>query len=234
MNLAFFLLFHRNESLTFSLCNDLFFWIVFIVWFFFAILHLRVLDGVGGSDVVFAAAVPTGTPIFFNVRVVGRDSDEEVNCANNDDYRGNISCDVSRKSLVSPAAEGFELLAADLVGVGSDGVVAGFEASLAIVSDGVATFVVKNRQNEDWNGQNAAQRDPSHVDDVPQTEHDPVGNTTADVVRFFATKKVSPRWSRRQERDGEENARNEHHSNANAQHHSLDQVQREGKELILA
>ena len=42
-------------------------------------LHLRVLDGVGGSHVVFTAAVPPGATVLLNVRVVGRNRHEEVN-----------------------------------------------------------------------------------------------------------------------------------------------------------
>lgn len=51
---------------------------------FFAVLHLRVLDGVGGSDVV-VAGMPSRAAVFFDVRVISSDRDEEVNCAN-DDY----------------------------------------------------------------------------------------------------------------------------------------------------
>ena len=74
--------------------------------------------------------------------------------------------------LSYPDAEGFEFFSADLVGFWSDGVVAGFEASLlSVVDHVVGAFVVQNGQNEDGNGQNAAQRHPRHVDDVPKTEH---------------------------------------------------------------
>ena len=60
-----------------------------------------------------------------------------------------------------------------------------------------------------------------------------VGDSAADIVRFLPAKKMSPRWSGRQERDGQENAGEEHHPNAHRQYNRLDQVQpKKGNDLL--
>ena len=70
---------------------------------FFAILHLRVLDCVGGADVVFAAAVPPCTTILFDVRVISRDRDEEVNLRTIKGFRlrFRINCSLDRYEVVN-------------------------------------------------------------------------------------------------------------------------------------
>lgn len=110
-----------------------------------------------------------------------------------------------------------------------DGVVLWFEAGdgagVAIVGSrcDVAAFVVENCQDEDGNGKAAAQCHPRHVDDVAQSEHDAIGDSAADVVAFLAAEEMAPRRSGREESDGEENAGEKDHANADAQYHSLDQ-----------
>jgi hypothetical protein len=201
---------------------------------FFAILHLRVLDCVGGADVVFAAAVPPCTTIFFDVRVISRDRDEEVNCAN-DDYHGrDVGCDVCWKSLLTPETEGVKFVAADFVVIASDGVVAGLETGLVAVLADVRrrTFAVENCQDEDWDGEETAQRHPRHVNDVAQSKHDSIRDSATNVVRLLSSEEMSPRRSRGKESNGEENAGKEDHPNADTQHHSLDQCQGDGPETF--
>ena len=57
----------------------LFCFVSYICFSFVANLHLRVLDGVSRPNVVFAASVPSRASVFLNMRVIGRDRDEEVN-----------------------------------------------------------------------------------------------------------------------------------------------------------